>query len=707
MSHYPQGLYTQAFETALDTVLSNESFLFSRAELVVFEKYRVLPYEARFLYVRLFLRKKAAWFRVDKIGYESDISDVLGACRYLWSENVLLAENETAIDGLPALVGLLSLEELKTLARDFQCKGNTKDKLVDSLLKLSRLQLGLQKSGSIGLDLDKEGRLERKDTLIFSRVSQTIGKLIRLNQEAVELFNRLHIVFYRSSDYNEKSLTTLILARISRRNFPRYCVDRQATIFQSRDSLMQYEASLKLKFEVDNIMELNTRQTKAGLDRVIEIFELVFEPWQALVLEEQDRQLTTNVLESSPVIINSTSRGQMNYYARRFTAGWVWTRLIFKAAVVFAKRHEYSREHQIWQVLLAQKIFRVGRRGEWYDRKALLEQHYQPTFTGEITEAQKRRSKRIALETCVNGLRDIDTHQIYHNALQRRIIRLENDLKFTKREKHDFSHVYMGKPVKRTISGVRLDERLTGKHSVWLGRVPDSQISVEELSLESYQMVGWKGFHSENSIVTTLFAMLFWDILFMSIPGVFQTEFQTAPLDLATDAFYPARASQINHRLAEIENGGYVDLLKKVDEEHREAETWCVGLKWAYALEDLIEISDCIGGTSLAQLCKLFAEEYGHRVGGIGDLCLWNPATRQCMFVEVKGPGDHLSETQIAWLEQMSLAGIRVEVCHVVEQVGTKDSSHVKRESSCKSESFSLSFSRETTLEETSYKNHL
>lgn len=668
---YGESLYTQAFETALNTVLEHESFLFSDSEKAIFGKYRSLSYEARFLYVRLFLRKKAAWFRIDKIGYEGDISDVLGTCRQLWNSSLGFADDESALEDLESSLVLLSLDELKTLAKEFNCKGTTKERLVESILKLSKLQLGLQRSGSLGLHFDAEGKPERKSGIILAKVNRQLGHLIRLKDEPVALFNRLHIVFYRSSEYNEKSLTTLILARISKRNFPVYQVDRKSTIFGKRQTLLDYEQALKLKFEVDNIMELNTNQTQAGLDRVLEIFELVFEPWQALVLHEQDNDMIAEDASSTKISVTENSSSLRNkYYARRFTAGWVWTRLIFKAAVVFAKRHNYSQEHQIWSTLLSQKIFRVGRRGEWYDRKALIEQHYAPTMGGvTATEAQKRKSKRIALATCVTGLQDPDTHQIYHNALQRRIIRLETDLNFAKRERHDFSHIVLRKPGTRTINGVRLDDRLTGKHSIWVGKDPDSEVGVEQLCLETYETEGWRGFHSENSIVTTLFAMLFWDILFMPVPGVFQTAFQTAPLDLATDAFFPARASQLNHRLALIENGGGRELIMTCDLENRKAETWCVGLNWTYELQDLLEIVDCLGGTALARLCKLFAEEYGHRVGGIGDLCLWNPNTSECMFVEVKGPGDRLSETQIAWLDQMSLAGIRVELCHVKEHI--------------------------------------
>ena len=40
---------------------------------------------------------------------------------------------------------------------------------------------------------------------------------------------------------------------------------------------------------------------------------------------------------------------------------------------------------------------------------------------------------------------------------------------------------------------------------------------------------------------STMFSLLFWDVLFMDVPNVFRTPFQSAPLDLSTPLFYPTR----------------------------------------------------------------------------------------------------------------------------------------------------------------------
>ena len=37
-----------------------------------------------------------------------------------------------------------------------------------------------------------------------------------------------------------------------------------------------------------------------------------------------------------------------------------------------------------------------------------------------------------------------------------------------------------------------------------------------------------------------------WDVIMAPLPDVFRSPFQTAPLDLATDAFYPSRRSLVD-----------------------------------------------------------------------------------------------------------------------------------------------------------------
>lgn len=53
------------------------------------------------------------------------------------------------------------------------------------------------------------------------------------------------------------------------------------------------------------------------------------------------------------------------------------------------------------------------------------------------------------------------------------------------------------------MQGERLDNPTIGKKSVWRGG-DGSELSVEELALEQYGREGWKGFHSESGVLTTI-----------------------------------------------------------------------------------------------------------------------------------------------------------------------------------------------------------
>jgi fanconi-associated nuclease 1 len=184
---------------------------------------------------------------------------------------------------------------------------------------------------------------------------------------------------------------------------------------------------------------------------------------------------------------------------------------------------------------------------------------------------------------------------------------------------------------------------------------------------ELVSLRGLEGLPFRGGILRTLFACLFFDILFLPVPNVFQTAFQSCPLDLHTDSFYPARASEINRRLAEIGNGAAPRILRGFGEEHRKRRTCVAGLNWDYAEDDLLELVECFDGAALATVCKVIAQDYRSRGSGVPDLILWRckPQPR-VMFSEVKSANDRLSDTQRLWIDVLTGAGVEVALCNAV-----------------------------------------
>ncbi|KAL2756801.1 hypothetical protein ACRALDRAFT_1075618 [Sodiomyces alcalophilus JCM 7366] len=707
------SIYVDAFNHALDTVLEDESHLFDAKEHVVFDQWRQLDYESQYLYVRLFLRKTSTWHRHSRLGHYGDISDLDAAIRTLQERRHLpdacpvpsgssVARDELEgsqldssftfsdtseehIHTIEEAASLLSLDELKILCKEAKVQGRNKAELIKALCRMSRHQVGLQAVGLQRTGAGDEPSTTDSSTCsvhepsgngkqhsnrarhFMDKISGIVGPCIRLSPWTYKLFERVHLVFYRSTEWTEKSLTTIILAKISRRNFPKYIICRTSRIFESREQLVEFERALRLETEVDDILESNTPSGETGFLRVLDIYKEIYPRWKTVLAEEQVKEE------------KSYEFGE-GAYLRRFTPAHPYTRIIHKAAYSLGRLKRHAEEHSLLTELLDQRLFHPARRGRWYQRKALLEENYMHALdtrpVSSDAEEQKKHWKRIASKTCEQGLQDNDCHLIYHYGLQKRLVKLEKQLRVAFRQRHDFGHVRLAKPEEHTVEGVQLkredhvgkNRQRPGTKTMWLDEHGHGdECCVEELCLSWYRNRGWKGYHAEGGIIRTLFAYLFYDILFIYIPNVFQTAYQTCPLDLHTDSFYQARASEINHRLVDIGNGGAERIIREVAQREGERRTCVIGLNWDYDPDDLVELVSCIDGGALATICKLMAQEYRQRGGGIPDLVLWRTEPRkECMFAEVKSANDRLSDTQRLWIHVLSGAGVKVALCNAV-----------------------------------------
>ncbi|RMZ84522.1 hypothetical protein DV737_g1100, partial [Chaetothyriales sp. CBS 132003] len=714
------SIYVDAFNLALDTVLDEERHLFSQPELKLFEEWSALDYEAQYLYVRLFLRKTSKWFRIRDLHYYRDIADIDRPVQVLQQQRPLPPIHEQAslhpgeleppegsilagtfcfaecssqhINTLDEASSLLLLDELKVLAKDAKVQGKNKKELLRNLRQTSGQQRALafpaRSCSEAELSTDNAAvSVTNRDAHYTTKILQQTGRCIRLSLPPLRLFERVHLVFYRDTEWTEKSLTTLILAKISRRNFPHYLVSRSTAIFPCREMLLEFEASLRIQFRVDNLLQSNGTPGKQQYEQLLDIFHAIYPRWTALLAEEQRKEER----------LYDSGEGA---YLRRFNPAWVYTRVVHKGLIAFARFRHHEREHGLLTELLDQRLFHAARRGGWYQRKALLEEHYMHALVsdqGQGEQDNKKHWKRVALRTCEQGLEDPDCHIVYHYDLQKRIRKLERQLRIPLREKHDFGHVRLANPVERNILGTKIERDHSpvcgpskdvtasrGAKTVWVDELDSLEhVSVESMCLSHYRKVlGWKGYHSEGSILRMLFGLLFCDVLFAYVPNVFQTAYQTCPLDLHTDSFYPARISEINALVNQISNGQAESIIRQAWHQHYDQRTSIVGLRWDdYDLADMLEIARCFPPDALATVMRVMAQEYAARGGGVPDLFLWKPnpdgTAGQVMFVEVKSLNDRLSDSQRLWISVLLGAGIPVEVCHALAK-GTNTARHVE-----------------------------
>ncbi|KAI9287445.1 VRR-NUC domain-containing protein [Umbelopsis sp. AD052] len=674
---FATSMYTDEFDKIMQTVLENEKYLFTEEELQIAEKHRVLHIEAKHLFVRIFLRKHK-WIRLRKTDYSRNIADINNARSILCSPQIKFARDETELVDLAHLLNILLVDELKALIQNSRIpipRGSAQNRcsLINDILDFangkqrpsplkdnSQRLLGFEQKTKDEGFAEKEA--QERVQLLVSDVKTLIGPCIILEETVRTLFEKIHFVYYRaSSQSNVSAMTAAILVRTSRRTFPSYIVCRSNNFWPHRDDLLEYYEAVKVYQGFKDMIEdlysnrRNERAQSAEQWRCKEVevltiawlqCESILENWK-VIIKKQEVKVTSD---------DDWDRARL-YFRKRFEAGWVYTHMIEDGAEVLGRLHEYEKEVLILKTLLDQNVYRLGKRGAWFDRLALVQMNH-------LRSGNRRIHLKAALETCTKAIRDPKVHLVYMSSLQRRIMRLESMLNVPKREQHDFFYNRLTTATERIIYGERLSDAVVGVKSVFRNN-DGGECSVEELALGYYNKNGYKGFHSENGIIKTMFGLLFWDILFTPFPDVLETPFQTAPLDLPTDAFFIGRSYEIYTRLREISNGKGLEILKTVYDRESKAKTWCIGVTWDYELDDLLQITECIGANALSQICKVFAEEYDHRTGGMPDLCCWNYEKKECLFVEVKGPGDFLSETQKVWIDLLINSGVRVELCHI------------------------------------------
>lgn len=195
--------------------------------------------------------------------------------------------------------------------------------------------------------------------------------------------------------------------------------------------------------------------------------------------------------------------------------------------------------------------------------------------------------------------------------------------------------------------------------------VPRHPSGVEAAALEAARQEGWDGFFAENQLWRACFGLLFWEELFLDVPGAFHHRFQNAPLDIGSPTFRLNRSERIDQRLEAISGCGDLRsmLLEVADRKWGLANTF---VNWRHLdrsrLEEamgLIEPSIChrVLGT-MVQSPLAFDS-------GFPDLFLFQTGTRNWKLWEVKGPGDTLRPEQEWWLQQFNQWDCEAQVVRV------------------------------------------
>ncbi|XP_066491592.1 fanconi-associated nuclease 1 [Tiliqua scincoides] len=642
--------YLRNFLMVLKTVLENEDDrrLLDEQDLDVIAKFYQLSASGQKLYIRLFQRK-LNWLKTNKIEYEEISRDLSPVLEELVGAGFLQAETE--LQDLSEVLDLLSAPELKTLAKAFHLANPNapKQQLIDDFLSLAK-QRSIFSSSQAGVG-----------SVILKRAKDMVGKTVRICRGPRAVFARVLLLFSLTDPVEDEEagsggqgqLSTMLMVNMGRVVFPTYKVNRKTPIFLDRDDFVRYANAVHVSNDVSAAM-INGNWKEAQ-----KRYGVAKEAWQEL--------------QSCPSMRHHLSLPE---YLRRFTVGWVYTRILSRGVEILQRLHMYEDAVKQLEDLLGQEAYCTDSRGRWWDRLALnLHQHLKDTektvkcIGKGLLDPSVRTGHRLSLSQRAQRMKDSPACKKLRHLLQ--------DLPLVSVE--DVAHV--------TISGKLCPQTGMGK-SVFIMEDLDVEdkgedlepstvvCSVEELALAHYKQNGFdQGIHGEGSTFSTLYGLLMWDILFMDgIPDAFRNPYQTFPLDLYTDSFYENRREAIESRLQFLHDAS-PEILKDLigDVWNAQEGKAAVLVSWDRfsSLQQAQSLACCFGGPFLSGVCRRLSRDLRHCRGGLPDLVVWRSDNRQFKLVEVKGPNDRLSYKQMVWLAELQNLGASVEVCHVVA-VGAK-----------------------------------
>ncbi|XP_013163050.1 PREDICTED: fanconi-associated nuclease 1-like isoform X1 [Papilio xuthus] len=540
-------------------------------------------------------------------------------------------------------VEVLKLNELKDVCKDLNIKVKTKQEAITSLKNFI--------SRTVNISNYFKGEKSSNANRGMEKLRLKAGKCYRLSESADVTFTKLYYLMYFGIDYSiirESKLELILLnSKVKKEIYPindDITLDNASVVFNTSDEFESYMNAYKIsqKWHIANTT-----------DEKIVISSMVYSLYKNLSEEEW------NYYKSLPS------------WLRKYTPGHIYIKLLEKSVPELKKMKEKKYIKQALKILttlIQQSAFRQHKKSLWYAEKALILEKHENSYEkaaevlleglkSDIEEdckcEMRPRAFKLATLKCTE-LSDELRQQLLQCALLNSV--KENDF--------EAKHIYKQPTETCNNRGKIKFETLTSDGSRMF-------LDAEEYCIEEYINTGeyTHGGHWEGRIISTIFFVLFWDIIYVRLPGVrgvFLSQLQMFPQDLFTDSFYVNRKALIDDRLREISNATESELLTWIQE------TWDArpegelsGITRSIGVERVKAVCRCLGGAATSALCARLAKDYRRTHSGFPDLTLWNQITKQIKFVEVKTDSDKPSVKQLQWLRYLVDAGLRAEFCYV------------------------------------------
>lgn len=200
----------------------------------------------------------------------------------------------------------------------------------------------------------------------------------------------------------------------------------------------------------------------------------------------------------------------------------------------------------------------------------------------------------------------------------------------------------------------------------------ESDGSIESRAAAALMTAGEEGvkvcaWHVENHLWSALFGLVLWEVIFDAGSG-FSNPHQAVPESLWTPAFFAEREAEVE---AALEAFTAESVLARWQDKEG---IWSPFTNWSpYVFEALSACLASVPLPVLREICRSMAADPRTARRGFPDLFVLeervgadgNTPVLSARGVEIKGPGDSLSDVQVVWLRRLNELGFEAEVLRV------------------------------------------
>ncbi|NVE00257.1 VRR-NUC domain-containing protein [Massilia sp. BJB1822] len=171
-------------------------------------------------------------------------------------------------------------------------------------------------------------------------------------------------------------------------------------------------------------------------------------------------------------------------------------------------------------------------------------------------------------------------------------------------------------------------------------------------------------YYVENTLINSLFGLLFWDAIFCAVPGAFFHPFHRGPADLHSADFQQRRAAQFAACFARLDDGSYREAIRARLAEKQGIQSPFV--YWEILDQELLELAlRCIPAAHLRKCFERMLLDLKANRSGFPDLIQFWPEEERYNMIEVKGPGDRLQDNQLRWIAYCTQHQMPISVCYL------------------------------------------